>query len=342
MGWMEQSRGRDVHHRKWSWSDEQGWVKTYRIPLGSPRRYAGNPIMNPPGAETQINSPCIIRRPFIADDGVSYKYWMWFTVVWTVGKIYVAYSNDGISWTVGNGGAAVITKGGGAAWDSQGIAACTVLYDEYDAIYKMWYTGSLAGVKAVGYATASDPEGAWAVHGGNPIYTPANMIDEGIAVFRFGNLRYMGYGRLVAGVKEIYAAWSSTNSDTANWTEWGKILSVGAAGTWDDVQAKQFSLFWNQGVWYIFYTGYDGVGIVNLRIGGATSYNGFRLFDKMMNTESGSGLTGDGLIMVEQCAGFESGRVMYPYLIQVDDTFWMYYVGEDGAANRALGIAYIP
>ena len=117
-----------------------------------------------------------------------------------------------------------------------------------------------------------------------------------------------------------------------SFTEWGKILSVGAAGTWDDYQVKQFCLYWNQGVWYVLYTGYDnGPGM--LRIGLAYSYNGFREFDKYpYNPILDKGAGGE----------WDDNRVTFPNILQVEDEFWIYFAGYDGSTVRDLGIAYIP
>lgn len=323
-----------VTHRKWSWSDEQGWIGSYRVPVGAPVKYGGNPIFTDPNSSPPtVTGKSIIRQPWLADDGKVYPYWLFYCGKTTDKELFVCHSPDGITWTVGNGGVAIITGNGPGAWRGALMNGISAIYDDSDSTWKMWINGRRAGpVYAVGYASAPHPEGPWTDSGqlfdsvGYPF-----LVADGIGVLKLGNLYYMGVNyQETVGPPAERTIWAFLGTDETTFTEWGRIVDLGAVDEWDDVQVKQFCMFWNQGVWYCWYAGDNGNGLLD--IGLATSYSGFRTFDKYpLNPVMvrGANLTWD------------DADVIMPFVIQVEDTFWMYYTGFDGQ-ERDLGIAYIP
>lgn len=146
-----------------------------------------NPVMNlgEPGTffDTWVQSSCVLFR----ED----EYKMWFsgydaTTVTPLRYLRIGYatSPDGIEWTIQNDSMAIIDHGFVGAWDESRVVYPSVLFDEDEGYYKMWYTGFNYYTYRIGYATSSsvgfneinDPSSVQVTFSPNP-FTTSTTID---------------------------------------------------------------------------------------------------------------------------------------------------------------------
>jgi len=194
-------------------------------------------------------------------DGATYK--MWYTGIKSLAPaIGYAESPDGVNWTK-IGAAAVMTKGGAADWDSDGVAFPSVIKD--GATYKMWFTGrkatgGLIGTLAIGYANSPDGT-TWSKDGSNPVLEKslAGWDDRGVgacAVKKTGIVYRMYYTGFDASGSVISRIGYITSADEITWTNAATpALDAGGAGSWDErgVAAPTFVL--KTGQTELWYTG---------------------------------------------------------------------------------------
>ena len=309
-------------HRKWSWADEQGWIRVIRIPLCEQygwSKYAGNPILEAtPGEWDSINvvNPCVVYK-----DG---KYWLFYqgdTGVPNTEAIGVAYATSPEGPYTKSASNPILTKEG-VGWEKDGIYGCSVMYDEIDSVWKMWYLGYSGAVAQIGYATASDPEGPWTKSGANPVY--GVDVYRGVSCIRLGNLYWLAFGS-TAGVGVLI-----TSGDGLAWTLYGTICPKGDADEWDDNAVRYAGVFWNLGITYYFYAGHDGA---NFRIGLTESWNCFAFTKFQRNPVLNVGAGGS----------WEDLHVFNPSVLMVGKKYYMWYSGWKVAGNvRAIGLASIP
>jgi len=134
------------------------------------KKYAGNPVLKvgPFGSWDQgwIDTPTVCRDYF------EYKMWYLGMPSWESppvnAKIGLATSPDGIHWKKYPGNP-VFTKGSESDWDGFWIESPSVIWDEEDGLYKMWYTGVDRNWKIrIGYAFS--PDGInWTKYKNNPV-----------------------------------------------------------------------------------------------------------------------------------------------------------------------------
>jgi hypothetical protein len=124
------------------------------------------------------------------------------------------------------------------------------------------------------------------------------------------------------------------SDDGIHWTDEGRVLSVGAAGAWDD-RAASFPGVWKDGdTWYLVYEGAaDDIGFSPGDIGLATSANG-RNFTKSPNNP----------ILRHDKTGWERVNLGTPSLYKENGTWYLFYHGFDGkvcqigaASGKSLG-----
>ena len=131
------------------------------------RENGGAPVLSGTAGKfdaSGVSNPCVIQQ-----GGV---FRMWYTGRSASGvlRIGCAESVDGIAWTKGNDGNAVVTNGPGG-FDAAGASACSVVED--DGILRMWYAGlnsATGGKLRIGFAQSSDGI-AWTKFAGNPVIT---------------------------------------------------------------------------------------------------------------------------------------------------------------------------
>jgi len=280
----------DAHHREWNWADEESWIKTIGLPFLP---------------SNQKTSEYVFTTAYGVDvlyyDGKVYIYYR----AGSPTEIYVRSSSDFVNF-----GPAKKVLSAGTGWEAS-LSEPHVFYDAYMTgpdKFRMYYRGSPLAEYAnyVGLAYCSTPDGTFTKSPSNPLTIPDKFRYSGLTVFRFGDVLY-GVYKYNLGDKTIHVALSS---DGVNWSHWGEILALGSAGEWDDyILGAPISLFWNLGVWYILYAGRRSD--TNFKIGMATSYSGFRLFDRYPLNP-----------IIET---YTTGNVFYGTLLKHERGFHIYY-----------------
>jgi len=323
---------RDAHFRKWAWADEQGWIKYTRLPFTKQAgwtKYPGNPIFEGSGVAGAFDRYGASYPNVIRLGGYYYLFYGGVEELTGIPKyglrIGVARSKDGITGWERYAGNPILEPVAGT-WESVYVRINSVYYDEEADRLKLFYQGYDGTLVCVGYAyrDGKDPFGTWTKYPGNPVIKEAtHRTCPGI--LRFCHLRYL---TVTPSTRDQFMVYTSV--DDINWEYWGAILSKGAAGEWDDVVIDFLSTFWNLGVWYCIYSGYDGA---NWRIGMATSYSGFRTFDKWpYNPVLDLGATGE----------WDERSVLSSILLMIENEFRMYYTGRDADDISRIGLATIP
>lgn len=125
-----------------------------------------------------------------------------------------------------------------------------------------------------------------------------------------------------------YATW---NGVSENWQKWNKtggpVLDRGPGGSWDDARIRSPSVLYLDGVYHMWYDGYDGS---HRRIGYATSTDG--LTWEKYNCDGGPVLDLGG------SGEWDDHVVGNPSVLYDGAGFHMWYAGHDG--SRWLGIGY--
>jgi len=305
----------DAHHRKWSWADEQGWIRLIRVPYGKFRKDVNwtNPILKrgPIGAwdDTYMFFPCAIYR--------DKKFWVFYSGHdGSYYRIGVAYGSE--PWSLTKSAKNPIID----IYDDRAYC-CSVMFDEVDNKWKMWFLGRVAGVQRLCYAYADDPEGPWTIVGA-VASTPDNFLSTQ-GIIRLGNMYWAPYKTNLAD-SPTYVMYSE---DGDTWIEYGQILAKGAPGEWDDYLLGYNSSFWNMGVFYTLYYGRNVDGTIKA-IGLSTHWNGFETFFKNpLNPVLEQGPAG----------AWDATAVDHPSLLMYEDKFYLYYAGFP---SYEVGLAQIP
>lgn len=305
-------------NRKWALFDEPSKIRTLRLPMGAPTKDAGNPILQGQGAgwEANVALGSVIQSPL---DGIWYLYYSGAGAGSDIG-VCTAPSPDG-PWTrfAGN---PVLSRGAGGAWDDDSVQIPSVIYDEIDGVFKMWYYGNDGANADCGLATCATPTGAWAKDAGNPIGL-VNFMNS-CSCIRIGNLYMMCFATTAHTIQVCDSA------DGTTFTNYQTIVSLGAGGTWDDQMVRYVALYFTQGTFYILYSGYDGA---NYRIGLASQAGrrGGTYIKEPRNPILDIGAGGS----------WDDEYVYNPGIVMHREIFHIWYTGWSGAAY-AIGHATIP
>lgn len=121
-----------------------------------------------------------------------------------------------------------------------------------------------------------------------------------------------------------YAAWNGVSDEWNKFSDvGGYVLNIGTAGSWDDVYVISPTVLYANGIYHMWYTGYDGG---NWRIGYATSSDGITW--KKYNCNGGPVLNlGVG-------GAWDDAHVHSPTVLFDGAKFHMWYSGHDGARYR--------
>ncbi len=221
----------------------------------------------------------------------------------------------------------VLAVGANGAWDDVAIWEPTVLKD--GNLYKMWYAGFDGATTRIGYATSTDGVN-WAKYAGNPVLAPGlpwegnSVSDPHVMSVRTGYAIWYT-GRTSAGVSTIGYA---TSSDGINWTKWfeNPVMGIGPAGSWKDADVMNPVVLRLGGLYHMWYTGSDGM---TLRIGHATSLNGFEWNDDFGNPIVDTGNPG----------AWDWLDVYGPSVVAYSDKYLLWYSGGTLPAAYQTGYA---
>jgi len=323
----------DVHHRKWSWADEQGFHRRFVLPFADRYNWTKKGSVfagGPDGAwdEDGAHQGCMVKHG---------DYYYLFYTGRGVGNLN--YNGIGVArstnpagpFTRLNEGQPIIERVAGTWRD--GVGTPSVIYDDYetDALkkWKMWFLGTNPGFSlcTVGYSYAENPDGPWSTP--VQVITAYDMIS--VSATKFGKLYYAVVGK--DADKQLYL-WVSKNPN-ADWVEIGNVLAKGAAGTWDDTLLNYITISYILGVYYCFYSGYDGT---NYRIGMSFSPTACLSADTLTRFLK---YVRNPVLDVGAPGEFDETHVFCPSVMQVEDTFYMWYSGVN-PVDRQIGLATIP
>jgi predicted GH43/DUF377 family glycosyl hydrolase len=287
-------------------------------------KYPGNPVLKigPPGSWDSAR----VRDASVYHDGSVFH--MWFSGAdGPGGQIGHAVSSDGINWTKDPGNP-VIVVGSPGRWDDFTIYTPSVLVE--GSTYRMWFTGHSGSTWMIGYANSTDGH-TWTKIPSVPVLdegSPGSWDDDLVwtpSVVYEGGTYHMWYtGRDGAKNRIGYA----TSSDGITWSKYGgnPVLDLGPGGTWDDNELYTLSVIYNGSGFEMWYGGDDNPYV---RIGYATSPDGMTWTKHPSNPvlDLGSG----GL--------WDDTYVWYPSVIFDGGGYHMWYIGNDGSGNNAVGYA---
>ncbi len=227
------------------------------------------PVLSHSGINGTFDRQGVGDQSVILDAGT---YRMWFAGrAGNSYKIGYATSMDGIAWTKFATNPVLSTTAG--AWDSASVLYPHVVPDA--GTLKMWYTGiDATGVQRIGYATS--PNGTtWTKLAGNPVLpvgAPGAWDAAGVhspcVILDGATWRMWFVGRNAAGQERIGYA-ESPNGTT--WTKFAgnPVVTLGAAGAFDESQLGAPFVILDAGVFKMWYAGTNAAGTT--RIGYATN-----------------------------------------------------------------------
>ncbi len=259
---------------------------------------------------------------------------------------------------------------GQGIWEKQGVVLGPGITAEYPYVikdgstYKMWYTG-FGTTPDIYYATSPDRV-TWTNYGKVLTHPTGTKYAAAPSVIKEANGTYkMWYScQNYNWNSEIYYAISN---DGVAWTQLGKVLPIGPAGSFDAVYACQGYVFKDAGLYKMYYKAYDSELVS--RFGFATSQDGIAWtkygavmdtpagyaamecpfvlpnvdgsFDmwfstgKILKTNSADGITWDpATVALDVTPGAQDSRAIYtPCVLRESGDSYMYYSGDSGSTS---------
>lgn len=161
--------------------------------------------------------------------------------------------------------------GVGTGWDDDHVKDPWLVWDGVQ--YVAYYSGNLntyPGTYQIGRATAPYIAGPWTKDVSNPVIAasggvgdadryaasfPVVVYDPGLSpAWRMWYAGWSAEGTPV-GITVCYA----DSTDGITWTKRGRVLDLGAGGTFDASAVTPGCVIESGGTWYVFYTGYSTV-----------------------------------------------------------------------------------
>ncbi len=194
---------------------------------------SANPVFEPGPAGSWDS--IFIRSPSVLFDGTTFH--MWYSGQLGANfRIGYATSSDGVNWTK-HAGNPVLDVGPAGAWDALWAYQPSVIFNETDSSFHMWYTGRTGNNFQIGYATS--PDGiSWTKHSDNPVLSSGGSGSwDALAIF-FPEVLFDG---------TIYRMWYS-GADQADIERIGYATSsppTGVTNETDEGIPERFVLFQN-------------------------------------------------------------------------------------------------
>lgn len=260
----------------------------------------------------------------------------WNGTIWQTG---VATSHDGIMWnkepTPVN---PVLTPGSNAQWSTQYIAAngSAILFN--GQVYHYFHGEDAGSATRIGLSTATTANMTYQTALPNAVVNPGQpgaYDDLGVAdpyVVKVGSQLWMYY--LAYDHNYVFTIARAVSSDGVNWTKdpAGEIFS-GASTDFDSDGAGEPCVFWNEGYWYMIYTG-NHITTVN---GVQQSYRSLM----WAWSHDGQHWSKGGLLMPQSYRPFWASQAMADATVlptgNNDGTFYLWFLGGD-IAQPAQGM----
>ncbi len=250
---------------------------TASSPEGPWTKDVANPIIT---FGTYWDSFALTRPSVVEKDGTWYLFYsaLGHVAPWSV-ELATASSPDG-PWTKSASAPLMVAD---KVYEGELVRNPSVLYDDEEGIWKMWY--SAEGIGGEGriwcYATSPEAVGPWTKWPGNPIAEPPEDGSylgsglNGIHMQKYDGRYVMAHNAMDAphdegGTSRAGLA-SSHNGSTWRPDAGDKILDMGESGTWNDRHIwRPFPFRDTDGTWYIFCnagisSGIEEVGVYKLQ-----------------------------------------------------------------------------
>jgi predicted GH43/DUF377 family glycosyl hydrolase len=207
-----------------------------------------------------------VTFPVVIKDGGIYK--MWYEG-WSgnSGQIGYAESLDGINWAKSTSNPILSPEIG---WESFQVGEPSVI--KVDSTYHMWYFGGTGiGTDAkIGHATSIDGM-IWTRDPQNPVLIPSEQwettnLEHHEVIFDSGVFKMWFSGWDGVHWRIGYAI----SLDGTSWTKSlrNPVFGLGSIDSWDDFHVSGPTVINDNGIYKMWYSGYDGI---NVRIGIASS-----------------------------------------------------------------------
>jgi hypothetical protein len=293
-------------------------------------KYPGNPIFKP--SATGWDNTNVLAAKVLYKD----MYRMWYTGNGTRDlrtNIGYATSPDGITWTR-YGEEPVLRYGTG--WESHGVSAPSVLHEEGNGIWKMWYAGrDFRGNYSIGYATSTDGT-TWTKYANNPVLSPSpggTAADDASIVSPHVVYRSGVYHMWYAGRGSSNQIFYATSSDGVNWAKHpnNPVLRLGGDFAWDNGEIAAPAVLWTGARFEMWYQGYSR-GTLQRYIGHAYSVDGANWTKDALNPVVGL-----------EPNTWDSYSVYYPSVfISGAGQPMLWYQGESGEGQvKQLGVVFL-
>jgi predicted GH43/DUF377 family glycosyl hydrolase len=238
-----------------------------------------------------LNEFYAIGQPTVIMERDSFKMWYAACGVDNVGRIFYAWSVNGVNWTRYFLGLPVLNVGAAGTWDSKWLDTPEILRDADE--YKLFYFGDSARVTpamTAGFGLAHSQNGInWVKDSAaNPVFRrgPDTAWDghwiESPAVIVHNDTYLMYYSGIHYEVDDFRGRIGlAISTDARNWMryEGNPVIDLGPAGSFDDQYAATPAVIWRNGQYEMWYSGlsYNDLRDTHfdtVRIGYATSADG--------------------------------------------------------------------
>jgi predicted GH43/DUF377 family glycosyl hydrolase len=235
-------------------------------------KYENNPVLEKGTAgawdDDNVGSPCVIK--------VDETYHMWYDGNYdnpgskNNGTGH-ATSSDGLNWSKDILNPVFLPTAG--SWDLAGITHVSVLFDDMESLFHMWYAGwSLPDNGFIGHATSVDG-GHWLKDTlNNPVLSPGppgswdDLAIISACVIKVGGTYHMWYDVWQNG-SSLMRIGHATSADGVSWEKDpnNPVLIPGNAGSWDYTDTRavnvvfdglKFHMLYTGGTWFHYDIGY--------------------------------------------------------------------------------------
>lgn len=200
-----------------------------------------------------------------------------------------------------------------------------------DSTYYMYYQYGTAG-QEIRLATSADGKSFTLV---GTVLAPSGdetTVEDAAVVNIDATHWYMYYSYRTAGAT-LPGIRVATSADGESWSKVGDILSIGAAGTWDDTYIEHHQIMYVYDHYVLVYEAYDGA---RWACGMAYGTDPIAAFTKFAGNPiiTRSGISG----------AFDEHQVATPFLFLHNDVWYLFFVGGDnasyGSAVWKISMAY--
>lgn len=254
-----------------------------------------------------VNSPCIIK-----DNGL---FKMWYQAVpdntGTGRTICYATSSNGIDWEKYSNNPVIEGTPGGI--DKNGLGDPWVIKD--GSTYKMWYAADDGYWDDIAYATSTNGI-EWTKYG-SVLQNPDHKTISDPCVIKDEDTYKMWF----YDNNENNQICFGTSSNGEDWKRKGVVVPLGSSGDYDSQGLNSPSVIKEDGIYKMWYYGYDG------------SIGRF-LYTTSLDCEN---WTKHGLVMEKSGEEYESNWIGSIYVIKDDNSqYKMWYNGEDSSGTKRI------